>query len=140
MPAPGINCLIGPGDSGKSSILDAIDLCVGARRGGTFGDMDFFALNVDVPITISVALGDLPLSLMDIDVYGEFLRGFHPGTGEVEDGSCVSKITKAIQALDQDARVEVDRAAGKVTVESTESAESIRELIQELGYSAQVSA
>ena len=71
VPAPGINCLIGPGDSGKSSILDAIDLCVGARRGGTFGDMDFFALNVDVPITISVALGDLPLSLMDIDVYGE---------------------------------------------------------------------
>ncbi|MBF2989882.1 heavy metal transporter [Pseudomonas aeruginosa] len=40
----------------------------------------------------------------------------------------------------QDARVEVDRAAGKVTVESTESAESIRELIQELGYAAQVSA
>ena len=35
VPAPGINCLIGPGDSGKSSILDAIDLCVGARRGGT---------------------------------------------------------------------------------------------------------
>ncbi|WP_273649174.1 AAA family ATPase, partial [Pseudomonas aeruginosa] len=23
VPAPGINCLIGPGDSGKSSILDA---------------------------------------------------------------------------------------------------------------------
>ncbi|HCL4059805.1 TPA: heavy-metal-associated domain-containing protein, partial [Pseudomonas aeruginosa] len=42
-------------------------------------------------------------------------------------GSCISKITKAIQTLDQDARVEVDRAAGKVTVESTESAESIRE-------------
>ena len=55
-------------------------------------------------------------------------------------GSFVSKITKAIQTLDQDARVEVDRAAGKVTVESTESAESIRELIQELGYAAQVSA
>jgi len=55
-------------------------------------------------------------------------------------GSCVSKITKAIQTLDQDARVEVDRVAGKVTVESTESAELIRELIQELGYAAQVSA
>ena len=55
-------------------------------------------------------------------------------------GSCVSKITKAIQTLDQDARVEVDRAASNVTVESTESAESIRELIQELGYAAQVSA
>ncbi|WP_273649747.1 heavy-metal-associated domain-containing protein [Pseudomonas aeruginosa] len=55
-------------------------------------------------------------------------------------GSCVSKITKAIQTLDHDARVEVDRAAGKVTVESTESAESIRELIQELGYAALVCA
>jgi copper chaperone len=41
-------------------------------------------------------------------------------------GSCVNKITKVIQALDQNARVEVDRAAGKVTVESIESAESIR--------------
>ena len=61
VPAPGINCLIGPGDSGKSSILDAIDLCVGARRGGTFGDMDFFALNVDVPITISVTTVSLLL-------------------------------------------------------------------------------
>ncbi|MDF5996179.1 hypothetical protein P4200_23080 [Pseudomonas aeruginosa] len=47
--------------------------------------MDFFALNVETPITISVTLGDLPVSLMDIDVYGEFLRGFNPGTGEVED-------------------------------------------------------
>ncbi|MDD2031632.1 heavy-metal-associated domain-containing protein [Pseudomonas sp. 39167] len=36
-------------------------------------------------------------------------------------GSCVNKITKVIQALDQNARVEVDRAAGKVTVESIES-------------------
>jgi hypothetical protein len=32
VPSPGINCLIGPGDSGKSSILDAIDYCLGARR------------------------------------------------------------------------------------------------------------
>ncbi|KAF4559683.1 AAA family ATPase [Pseudomonas sp. CES] len=84
-PSPGINCLIGPGDSGKSTILDAIDLCLGARRSSSFGDMDFFALNVEVPITISVTLGDLPPSLMDIDLYGEFLRGFNPETGEVED-------------------------------------------------------
>jgi recombinational DNA repair ATPase RecF len=32
LPLAGINCLIGPGDSGKSSILDAIDYCVGAAR------------------------------------------------------------------------------------------------------------
>lgn len=85
VPAPGVNCLIGPGDSGKSTILDAIDLCIGARRSTTFGDMDFFALNVEVPISISITLGDLPASLMDIDVYGDFLRGFNSETGVVED-------------------------------------------------------
>ena len=38
LPDAGINCLIGPGDSGKSSILEAIDLCLGARRSVTFSD------------------------------------------------------------------------------------------------------
>ncbi|MDQ0589889.1 ATP-dependent nuclease [Variovorax paradoxus] len=84
-PSAGVNCLIGPGDSGKSTILDAIDLCLGARRTSALGDMDFFAMNVDVPITICVTLGELPASLMDIDVYGEFLRGFNPVIGLVED-------------------------------------------------------
>ncbi len=40
-PKPGVNCLIGPGDSGKSTILDAIDLAVGARRQYVFSDSDF---------------------------------------------------------------------------------------------------
>ncbi|MDX1298635.1 MAG: heavy-metal-associated domain-containing protein [Pseudomonas sp.] len=53
-------------------------------------------------------------------------------------GSCVNKITKAIQALDQAAKVEIDRAAGKVSVDSKQAVESIREVIQELGYTTQV--
>ena len=85
VPAPGINCLIGPGDSGKSTILDAIDLCLGARRSVTFGDMDFFGLNVEAPISIRITLGELPQSLLDIDLYGDFLRGFNRSTGAVED-------------------------------------------------------
>ncbi|CAD2245828.1 ATP-dependent nuclease [Xanthomonas arboricola] len=84
-PAPGINCLVGPGDSGKSTILDAIDLCLGARRSISFGDMDFFGLDVSEPIRIAVTLGELPVSLMDIDVYGDFLRGFDADFGDVED-------------------------------------------------------
>ncbi len=36
-------------------------------------------------------------------------------------GSCVSKITKAIQSLDSEAMISVDRAAGKVSVESSEN-------------------
>ena len=31
-PTPGINCLISPDNSGKSTVLDAIDLCLRARR------------------------------------------------------------------------------------------------------------
>jgi predicted ATPase len=84
-PSPGINCLIGPGDSGKSTMLDAIDLCLGARRSSAFGDMDFFAMNVEEPITISITLGELPPSLLDIDVYGDFLRGFNSADGMVDD-------------------------------------------------------
>lgn len=40
-PAPGINCLIGPGDSGKSTVSDAIDLCLGARHNVQFSDADY---------------------------------------------------------------------------------------------------
>ncbi|MCY1372508.1 Heavy-metal-associated domain protein [compost metagenome] len=49
-------------------------------------------------------------------------------------GSCVSKITKAIQAADSEATVTVDRAAGKVSVESVVAAERVSELVQALGY------
>lgn len=51
-PAPGINCLIGPGDSGKSTILDAIDLCLGARRSISFGDMDFLTSMSQSPFVL----------------------------------------------------------------------------------------
>ena len=55
-PAPGINCLIGPGDSGKSSVIDSIDLCLGARRNVQFTDADFHLLDVETPITIEITL------------------------------------------------------------------------------------
>src|SRR3546814_1818958 len=57
-PLAGINCLIGPGDSGKSTILDAIDFCLGARRNLTFCDDDFHRLQLQQPIQISVTLGN----------------------------------------------------------------------------------
>lgn len=85
MPSSGINCLIGPGDSGKSSILDAIDLCLGARRNAVFTDADFHRLDVTTPISISVTIGELYDDLMRLDSYGMFLRGFDSATGEVED-------------------------------------------------------
>ena len=85
VPSAGVNCLIGPGDSGKSTILDAIDLCLGARRSAPFGDTDFFRLDVINPIVISLTLGHLPDALKNLEIYGEFLRGFDASTRSFED-------------------------------------------------------
>lgn len=84
-PSAGINCLVGPGDGGKSTILDAIDLCLGARRSAPFGDTDFFQLDVTQPIVISVTLGGLPDELKNLESHAEFLRGYDPATVRVED-------------------------------------------------------
>jgi putative ATP-dependent endonuclease of the OLD family len=84
-PTPGINCLIGPGDSGKSSILDAIDFCLGARQNIQFTDADFNRLDVETPIGISVTLGELDDGLKSLETYGMYLRGFEAHSGEIEE-------------------------------------------------------
>jgi putative ATP-dependent endonuclease of the OLD family len=84
-PTPGINCLIGPGDSSKSTILDAIDFCVGARRSIQFTDADFYKLDVDTPVSITVSIGDLEDALKSIDTYGLYLRSFDQATGVLDD-------------------------------------------------------
>lgn len=84
-PAAGINCLIGPGDSGKSSILDAIDFCLGARRNIQFTDADFYKLDVGAPISISVTLGELDDGLKILETYGMFVRGFDALSRKIED-------------------------------------------------------
>lgn len=55
-------------------------------------------------------------------------------------GSCVSKITKAIQSLDNKATVSVDRSTGKVNVESNESPERVRAVVETLGFPSKISA
>jgi putative ATP-dependent endonuclease of OLD family len=84
-PSPGLNCLVGPGDSGKSSILDAVDFCLGARRNIPFTDADFFGLDVEVPIEISVTIGDLDDDSKNLEAYGMYLRGFDALTAEIEE-------------------------------------------------------
>lgn len=81
-PHPGINCIIGPGDSGKSTILDAIDLCIGLRRNIQLSDADFFQLSVDNPIRIALTLGELDDQSKNLESYGLYLRGFNLETGE----------------------------------------------------------
>lgn len=51
-------------------------------------------------------------------------------------GSCIAKITKAIQQLDGEAAVRVDRTQGKVEVDSAESLEAVCQVITDLGFPA----
>lgn len=84
-PSPGVNCLIGPGDSGKSSVLDAIDYCLGARRSVTITDADFYRLDVEQPISVSITIGELDDALMSMEAYGLYLRSFDAQIGTIED-------------------------------------------------------
>lgn len=84
-PSNGINCLVGPGDSGKSTILDAIELCLGAARQIALADTDFYGMDVTQHISITVTLGALPDELQNLHTYGDYLRAFNPLTNEMED-------------------------------------------------------
>jgi hypothetical protein len=80
-----LNCLIGPGDAGKSSVLDAIDLCLSARRSVSFSDADFHGLNVNEPISLSITLGELDDGLKSMEAYGNYLRSYDAATGKIDD-------------------------------------------------------
>jgi uncharacterized protein DUF2813 len=116
LPSNGINCLIGPGDSCKSTVLEAIDLCLGARRSPIFTDADFNSLDATTPIIVSLTIGELDDSVKSLDNYGMFLRGFEAAMGNVEDEpdahlETVVTLTLSVGAdLDPQWTLESDRA------------------------------
>jgi len=52
------NCVIGPGDTCKTTILTALDYALSPRTALTFDDADFFSQDVDQDIVIQVTLAD----------------------------------------------------------------------------------
>lgn len=84
-PAPRVNCLIGPGDSTKTTILDAIELGLSPRSYLFADDADFYDLVVDNPIEITVTLAGLPAEFVTENAYGLFLRGWDSAKAELED-------------------------------------------------------
>lgn len=106
-PAPRVNCLIGPGDSNKTTILDAIELGLSPRTYLLADDADFYDLIVDAPIEITLTLAGLPIEFVTEDTYGLFLRGWdqakkqlhdEPGTGLEEALSIRLTIDRSLEA------------------------------------------
>lgn len=71
-----IACLIGPGDSTKSTILDALELALSPRY-VSFSDADFHNCDYEDPILVTVTVGQLPPKVVSItDGFGQYLRGW----------------------------------------------------------------
>jgi len=77
-------CLLGRGDSGKTTILDAISYVLSSNRNLSFYDSDFFKGNVNNSIEIEVSLLDLPEKLISEDKYGLYIRGLD-NNGVIQD-------------------------------------------------------
>ncbi len=67
--------LVGAGDSGKTTILDAIHLLLGDRWNVSFSDTDFFRSDTTTPISIEAVLIGLPDVLMKESLFGLWLSG-----------------------------------------------------------------
>jgi hypothetical protein len=71
-----MNCLIGPGDSTKTTILDAIDLALNPRANYLGDDTDFYNLDFRGPAKITVTVVGMPGEFCADNRYGLYLRGW----------------------------------------------------------------
>ena len=63
LPDQQLVALVGPGDSGKTTILDALHYLLGDRWNIPFADTDFFRSEVENHIAVKALLTDLPTPL-----------------------------------------------------------------------------
>ena len=77
-------CLLGRGDSGKTTILDAISLVLSPNWNLSVYDSDFYKGNVNEPIRIEVSLIDIPEKFIREENYGLYIRGLD-SNGEIHD-------------------------------------------------------
>ena len=74
-------CLIGPGDSTKTTILEAVELVLTPRRNVSFDDADFYNANTESPIVIEITLGGIPSELLSIPKFGYLIKGWDESAG-----------------------------------------------------------
>ncbi|MEW6229513.1 MAG: ATP-binding protein, partial [Bacillota bacterium] len=78
-------CLVGPGDTGKTTILDAIELALLPRWNASFTDSDFYQSNTEEGLIIEATVGELPEVLVKDDKYGLYLRGYSVRESAIHD-------------------------------------------------------
>lgn len=83
VPDVGLVCLIGCGDSTKTTILEAMRRAFYPQWNLTFGDADFFKCDVSSSIEITATIGQLPDEFRDQGKYGLNLSGWSPTDSKV---------------------------------------------------------
>jgi putative ATP-dependent endonuclease of OLD family len=78
-------CLIGRGDSGKSTILEALGIALSSNWNMNFFDNDFHNCNTGNPIIIEVTLIDIPKDLLAESKFGLHLKSYNCETNQVFD-------------------------------------------------------
>lgn len=71
-----IICLIGAGDSGKSTLLTAIEWTLWPSWSLIATDTDFYDCDTSSPIEITVSIMEIPQALMKEDKFGLYLRDY----------------------------------------------------------------
>lgn len=82
--------LVGPGDSGKSTTLVALNFLLGDRWNIPFSDTDFFEVDTSQNIRIAAILTGIPKPLLKESALGLWLRGLQEDgniTEDPEDGT-----------------------------------------------------
>ena len=67
-------CLIGRGDSGKTTILKAISCVLCPNWNISISDLDFYNADVRQGIVIEAVVGDLPVELTNLQKYGQYIN------------------------------------------------------------------
>lgn len=85
LPTADIFCLIGKGDSSKSTILEAIRCAFYPQWNLILNDSDFYKGKVENAIVVEVSIGDLVEDFLSLNKYGQYLRGWDANTGKLVD-------------------------------------------------------
>ncbi len=85
LPNEKIFCLIGKGDSTKTTVLEAIRCAFSPQWNHAFNDSDFYQCNTDNPIQIEVVIGDLLAEFCAEQKYGAHLRGWSKDQFKLND-------------------------------------------------------
>ena len=80
-----IICLIGAGDSGKSTLLAAIEWTLWPSWSLIATDTDFYDCDTSLPIEITASITEIPLALMKEDKFGLYLRDYDKAKSDGDD-------------------------------------------------------